>query len=434
MESVYSILDVLLVLFFLIIVRTYIDSFKLQDYKPGKKAIPAWIFFVSFQLGVVFTKAAYPQVSFVAAFAAAIYLCKMAGGVDLKVAIFKGIFFCALWNAVEGCVYFSMSFLKVLDYPYSFMLSSLISKLLMYFVVELLLLKRNMPRYASIPLGQWLSLLSLPLSHTFILVYIYSQIQQQWKSNIVLILVILLMLLSNFLVFETYNRLGEQAQTERENLLYVQQLDLCNQQAMEREAAYQETQRVRHDLKNYLWDIRFSLENGQTKEAQRKIDLILEKNEIYKNEVAKTGNLVLDSLINYRYAAARALYISMECRIEVPGELSFDGADLSIILGNLMDNAMEAVKKLPEEERYIEVSMEMIKGSLAIMVKNPFEGSILKGNNGELLTSKKDKKNHGIGLSSVRHAAAKYNGELILKYDNPIFYAEVLLYPPKEAV
>lgn len=95
-------------------------------------------------------------------------------------------------------------------------------------------------------------------------------------------------------------------QSERENLLYVQQLDLCSRQAQEREAAYQETRTVRHDLKNYLLEIKFLLAEGKTEEVKGRVDRILEKNDMDKAGVAKTGNLVLDSLINYRYAVAQS--------------------------------------------------------------------------------------------------------------------------------
>ena len=214
----------------------------------------------------------------------------------------------------------------------------------------------------------------------------------------------------------------------------MQQLDLCSRQAQEREAAYQETRTVRHDLKNYLLEIKFLLAEGKTEEVKGRVDRILEKNDMDKAGVAKTGNLVLDSLINYRYAVAQSQHIPMQCRIELPGELPFDGADLSIILGNVLDNAMEAVKKLPREQRYIQLFMRLFKGSLTILVVNPFEGNIIKGSGGRLLTSKEDKKNHGIGLTSVSHVAKKYKGELLTSYEKNLFCAEVILYPRQVSI
>lgn len=68
--------------------------------------------------------------------------------------------------------------------------------------------------------------------------------------------------------------------------------------------------------------------------------------------------------------------IDMKCYVFVPEQMPFDGADLCIILGNLLDNAMEAAGSLPEGQRHMEVSVSQIKGSLSIMVQNPYEGKL----------------------------------------------------------
>ncbi|MBQ9990225.1 MAG: GHKL domain-containing protein [Lachnospiraceae bacterium] len=430
MEIIYSILDAMLVLFFLKVIKSYVDSFRIVGYEPGKKAVPVWIFYAGFQIAVVLTKAEYPMLNGIVSIISVILLCMAESGVSFRTAMIKGALFFGFYIALEGIVYYVFTFLGILGNDYGFMMANMVCKMLMYFVMELVLLSKSSGNHQEIVIKHWLPLLSVPLAYSLTLLYIYGRVVEG-ELSVLLFLLTAAMLISNYLVFETYNHLLGQAETERQNLLYAQQLNLCNQQAMEREAAYQETQRVRHDLKNYLWNIRFSLENGDVEEAQKQIDQILEKNELYKNEVAKTGNLVLDSLINYRCAVAARQDILMRCSIEVPRELEYDGADLSIILGNLIDNAVEAVKELPREKRYIEVNMGILKGSLMITVKNPFEGEIKKESSGRLLTRKKDKKNHGIGLSSVAHVVEKYNGELMLKHDDHIFSAELLLYPPE---
>ena len=165
--------------------------------------------------------------------------------------------------------------------------------------------------------------------------------------------------------------------------------------------------------------------------CKSKIDAILENNQIYKNEVSRSGNLVIDSLINYKYSLALKEGVYMKCYVFVPEQMSFDGADLCIILGNLLDNAMEAAGSLPEGQRHMEVSVSQIKGSLSIMVQNPYEGKVTLNGKGQILTSKPDSLNHGIGLSSVQRSVDKYNGELLTDYGEGIFKATVLLYPPE---
>lgn len=121
----------------------------------------------------------------------------------------------------------------------------------------------------------------------------------------------------------------------------------------------------------------------------------------------------------------------MECQILVPEQLPFDSADLCIILGNLIDNAIDALQPLPGEQRYIRISVSQTKGTLLITVQNPYIGTIKKNTFGEIITGKPDAASHGIGLTSVRLSADKYGGQLQIDDDNNLFKVSVLLYPPE---
>lgn len=161
---------------------------------------------------------------------------------------------------------------------------------------------------------------------------------------------------------------------------------------MEREEAYQNTRRIRHDLNSYLVDLKAAIQYGKLDEASSKIDDILDSNKIYKNEISRTGNLVIDSLINYKFSLAQKEGIDMKCYVFVPDRLPFDGADLCIILGNLLDNAMEAVGCFPTGHRYMSVSVTLVKGSLSIMVENPYQGEVMEDSASHIVTSKQDKR------------------------------------------
>lgn len=431
---IYRILDIFLVLFFLKVIRTYVSTFEVEKKPLGKKELSAWMLYVGVQIWVVFTNASHLILNIVFVVLTLIYLCYVLGGVSLKVAVVKGSIFYSLWMMVEAVTISWFLLLGITEYAYSFMASSAVSKMLMYGVTQILARRSKGQKQQGILPKKWIRLLLIPAVSAAVFLSTYMIIQKNGRGSFFLVATAIAMLLTNYIVFDVYEQLEGQVETERENLLYAQQLDLCNRQAMERETAYQESRTLRHDLKNYLLDIKVSLAEGRIEEVQKKIDSILEKNSIYKNEVAKSGNLVLDALINYRYAVADARNIPMECRVQVPGELPYESADLCIILGNLLDNAMEAVEKLPEGKRDIELSMSMLKGNLKIMVSNPFLKETLTRKNGKIITSKEDKKNHGIGLASVCHAVDKYNGEMIISYEGNRFCVEILLYPPQQAI
>lgn len=152
---------------------------------------------------------------------------------------------------------------------------------------------------------------------------------------------------------------------------------------------------------------------------------MLKVNSLNRHGTAETGNLALDALVNYKYAAAATADIQMLCRLEVPAELFVEGTDLCVILENLLDNALEAVRKLPKEKRQIGLVVQFIKGALFITVENPYEGDILLDTQGKILSSKPG--DHGIGLLSVAQTAEKYSGEAFISCEDGIFRASVML-------
>lgn len=186
---------------------------------------------------------------------------------------------------------------------------------------------------------------------------------------------------------------------------------------------------LRHDLKGRLVALGALLEAGQTEETQKEIEKMLEENSLNRHGTAETGNLALDALVNYKYAAADAEGIQMHCRLEVPAELFVEGTDLCVILENLLNNAMEAVQKLPEEERSVSLAVQLIKGALFIKVENPYQGEIIMDRQGNIQSNKTGE--HGIGLLSVKKTAEKYGGEVTISHENMTFRVTVMLCRPE---
>lgn len=116
----------------------------------------------------------------------------------------------------------------------------------------------------------------------------------------------------------------------------------------------------------------------------------------------------------------------MDLDVDIPEKLNIQPFDLNIILGNLLDNAIEAVSKL-ERNKVIKASIKLDRNILYINISNPFDGNIIyKKSN--LKTTHKDKENHGFGLKSVKKAISKYNGIMNVYHTDSIFNVDVLLY------
>lgn len=114
-------------------------------------------------------------------------------------------------------------------------------------------------------------------------------------------------------------------------------------------------------------------------------------------------------------------------KIHVQDELPIDQCDLGVVLGNTLDNAIEATKVCEVHEKTIDISMGIKKEAWVLLIKNPYEHKLLLDRNGNLLSTKKDKKQHGYGLTSVIRIAEKYNGEVLTDYSENRFAVTVVM-------
>ena len=164
---------------------------------------------------------------------------------------------------------------------------------------------------------------------------------------------------------------------------------------------------------------------GDTKEAVRYCeDLRTPVRQI--SQTVWTGDKALDYLISSKMALAGQEQIKTKVNIEYPHNTNIRSVDLTTILGNLLDNALEAAKTAPEGLRFLNLTIRRINAMLIIKVENGY-GDTPVQENGKLLTSKKDKAFHGWGLKSVQTAADRYDGTIRTDYKDHVFQSVVTL-------
>ena len=140
-----------------------------------------------------------------------------------------------------------------------------------------------------------------------------------------------------------------------------------------------------------------------------------------------TNDETVDYLINSKAAAAKERGIQFQVLVEFPRHTNLRSADLCAILGNLLDNALEAARQIPEEnERFIRLTIRRINQMLIVKVENSFTAPPVIAD-GEIKTTKKENGLHGWGLKSARAAAEKYDGMLQTSYVGNTFRAVATL-------
>ena len=142
--------------------------------------------------------------------------------------------------------------------------------------------------------------------------------------------------------------------------------------------------------------------------------------------VLKTGNLMVDAILNSKLSLIRAHGVAVSARAALPPEVRVPPVDLCAIVGNLLDNALEACLRQGEgQERFIRVYMGVLKEQLYISVSNSVEGGIKKSD--KAYFSGKGSEAHGFGLASIDRIAAKYDGYVNRQDEEGVFATEVLL-------
>ena len=148
---------------------------------------------------------------------------------------------------------------------------------------------------------------------------------------------------------------------------------------------------------------------------------------IYYNTI-NTGNVVIDSILNCKRYEMELKNISNDMNINITPELNIiTNSDIVIILGNLIDNAIEATVKIDKEKRKIDLDINYEKGILIINIKNTYDGIISYKDN-KIISSKNDSFSHGIGMCNVEEVIKKYNGTLNIDFNEDIFNVNLMFF------
>lgn len=190
--------------------------------------------------------------------------------------------------------------------------------------------------------------------------------------------------------------------------------------------AYAVNAKLFHDFHNHIGVLRQILMHGKTEEAVRYLDTLQEPVR-GMTDIVWTGDETADYLINSKRAAAETRKISFHVQVEFPRNTNIRSADLCAILGNLLDNALEAAAQTDvPEQRFVRLVIRRINRMLVMKVENGC-AVLPVTESGELRTTKTDGGLHGWGLKSARAAAQKYDGMVQVDCEGHIFRAVVTL-------
>ncbi len=205
------------------------------------------------------------------------------------------------------------------------------------------------------------------------------------------------------------------------------QSDLVKKHCEEVQNMYRQTRGWRHDYHNHIQTMKAHLVMGEYDELDKYLNE-LDTDLTTVDTVIKTGNVMIDAILNSKISLAKSRNIEIEAKAIVPKDLdtTISEVDLSLIIGNLMDNAMEACMKIEDEKkRFIRVYIDILKGQLYVYVMNSAYDKLKRV--GNIYESTKGGKYHGFGLMRMDKVVDKYKGYLNRQNEEGVFATEVML-------
>ncbi|HCY33790.1 MAG TPA: hypothetical protein DHU76_01285 [Ruminococcus sp.] len=328
--------------------------------------------------------------------------------------LFVALAFYVVNMLADGIVYTIILITKV----NFIIMSSGIATVLITFLIELIfeyIWKKR--AYHEIDKLYLATILTVPIGS--ILVGILTMYQYSIKT----ITVAFILISFNLLIFYMYDSLQKNYEVIYEKKLLEQAVKA---QHSELELLQESQNRIRylqHDFKNHL----ISIVNYAKKADNQGLIHYIEDGLgflSFHQQFVDTGNSEIDSILNYKLQEMKNKNVHLKCSITIPKDLKINVFDLNIILGNLLNNAIEAIEKA--ERKYFFINIYFEKNILFIHIKNTYDGNIIKEKE-TLMTTKEEKQLHGLGLKSVSSILEKYDGDIIYDYNDIYFITDVML-------
>lgn len=290
-----------------------------------------------------------------------------------------------------------------------------------FFVV---LLFRNINKVRNkieVPFTYWAVTILLPI----ITVYLYIQISRQKSiSQIDLVCCTVVIFVINIAVVFLYDLQVKAFMMKKEKEFLELQNQCKEKQLALMSDAAESLKKQRHEFRNHLNSISYYGSQKDWVGMSRYLHDIHVKM-LEDEDMIDTGSAAFDGVINYKRQEAKEQEITMRIAISIPKDIAISPIHVTTVLGNLLDNSIEAVHSL--KEKWIEVKIFFKCNRLNIQICNPFCEQPIE-EHGEYVTSKSEKSLHGYGLQNVKTAIEVYEGTMMIDTKNHIFAVRITMF------
>ena len=267
---------------------------------------------------------------------------------------------------------------------------------------------------------KWFVVISIPIL-SMLGIIILSRLADSLDQigTVMMVSVIAIFLMINILYLYIYDVIIDRYRKRSENIILNKQIEYYHNQHNQVESNINEIRQIKHDLKFKLIHI---MQNEDIIDVKRELSILIDETKIV-NYLSYTGHHGIDSILNYEVSRAKQKNIQINIKVTVCKSININSKLLCVLLGNAMDNGIEANENTAH--KYIDINILSENNSLYISIKNPYIGKMVLKEN---YTSKQDTDHHGFGLKSINDIANQLGGKVKIDTDNNIFTLEILIF------
>lgn len=297
---------------------------------------------------------------------------------------------------------------------------------MLYFIVTQLIVYFRQKETLIFKRDEWVLISSNFIITFLIAFFLYSLSINLWNKLYVYIATVALLILLDIIAFIFMKKINQKNAEEKNAGLLKLSLQQQSQMIDKIKMQYDSMAEMRHNYIHELAYIQGVLAEKNYDKLDDYVNKKLSSEKIKGYNYIFTSNKVIDSVINYKFSIAEQKGISVLCNItaDIPEALEHD---VSIILANLLDNAIEASEKLLNSKPEIILSISEVSKYYSIMVKNRIDSSVISDNK-RLSTTKKNKQRHGYGLRTVKTLIESHNGMIDIYEKDGFFIVNIYLY------
>jgi sensor histidine kinase YesM len=313
------------------------------------------------------------------------------------------------------------------DGPYRLM-GIVISGILYLVITRLLCLAKNRKMNLMVPTRYWLMLLIVPILSILATytVFLFNSFVKVEEMSLLAYITQISLLFINYIAFYLFIKLVEDFNIKTEYKLLKQQVDFQKNHYDDLEISSNEMRSFRHDIKNHLQNLDELIIANKNDEADKYIKSFSDIINI-SNRVIDTGNSVLDAILNAKLMVIKEKNIPFDYKIEIPNQIKIEPADICVLLGNSLDNAIEACDRIDSNDKKISMILAYGSEGLIYSLSNTTDGNLVA--NGEsFLSSKNNYSEHGLGLLNIEKTTEKYKGIFLTEHKNNNFKLVASLY------